>query len=450
MRNLSGGLDRATLVVAGVAILGLVMAVLDTTIVNVALDTLSNDLHAPLGTIQWVSTGYLLSLATVLPLSGWVTERFGSKRTWIAAIAVFAIGSALCALATSAAELIVFRVLQGVGGGLLVPVGFTLVAQSAGPRRIGRALALMGVPILLAPIFGPIIGGLIVDSAPWQWIFVVNVPIAVVAILVAVRLLQADAGRADPGPFDWLGAALLCPGLAGVVFGLSETESQGGIGHPISLRADRRRARSGRALRLAQPARTAAADRGAPVPLTRLPRRRHRHVLSRGSPVRDVAGAPALLPGRPRRERVDGRPANRPARARRRCDAADQRPSDGPHRRRTGDGRRLLPGCPGDAAVGVRDRRHAVRRCSASCCSCAAWASAHRSSPARRQRTRCWSRRRCRAPQPHSTRCGRSEPRSARPSSPWCSSTRAPPPSRPPAAPADGCSTGCRRSSAHG
>jgi EmrB/QacA subfamily drug resistance transporter len=235
MRDLTGGLDRPTLVVAGVAIVGLIMAVLDTTIVNVALDTLSNELHAPLGTIQWVSTGYLLSLATVLPVSGWVTERFGSKRTWIAAIAVFAGGSALCALATSAGELIAFRVLQGLGGGLLLPVGFTLVVQSAGPQRIGRALALMGVPILLAPIFGPIIGGLIVDNAPWQWIFVVNVPIAVVAILVAARLLHADAGRADPGPFDWLGATLLCPGLFGVVFGLSETESRGGIDHPISF-----------------------------------------------------------------------------------------------------------------------------------------------------------------------------------------------------------------------
>jgi EmrB/QacA subfamily drug resistance transporter len=118
---------------------------------------------------------------------------------------------------------------------MLVPVGFTLVAQSAGPRRVGRALALVGVPILLGPIFGPIIGGLIVDSAPWQWIFVVNVPIAVVAIFVAGRFLEPDAGRADAGALDWLGAALLCPGLAGIVFGLSETESHGGIGHPIAF-----------------------------------------------------------------------------------------------------------------------------------------------------------------------------------------------------------------------
>jgi EmrB/QacA subfamily drug resistance transporter len=235
VERLSGGLDRSTLVVAGVAVLGLVMAVLDTTIVNVALDTLSRDLGAPLSTIQWISTGYLLSLAVVIPLSGWITERFGSKRTWIASIALFAAGSALCALATSAGQLIGFRVLQGLGGGMLIPVGFTLVAQSAGPRFVGRALALVGMPLLLGPIFGPIIGGLIVDSAAWQWIFVVNVPIAAVAIFAAARLLRPDAGRADAGALDWLGAALLCPGLAGIVFGLSEIESSGGIGHPTAF-----------------------------------------------------------------------------------------------------------------------------------------------------------------------------------------------------------------------
>jgi EmrB/QacA subfamily drug resistance transporter len=211
------------------------MAVLDTTIVNVALDALSRDLHSSLTSIQWVSTGYLLSLAAVIPLSGWLTERFGSKRTWIVSIGLFALGSGLCALATSAGELITFRILQGLGGGMLMPVGFTLIAQAAGPQRVGRALGIVGVPILLGPIFGPIIGGLIVDNTAWQWIFVVNLPIAVVAIVVAARVLKPDAGRADPGKFDWLGAALLCPGLAGVVFGLSETESNGGIGHPLAL-----------------------------------------------------------------------------------------------------------------------------------------------------------------------------------------------------------------------
>ena len=203
---LSGGLDRATLVVAGVATLGLIMAVLDTTIVNVALDTLSRELHSPLSSIQWVSTGYLLSLAAVIPLSGWLTERFGSKRTWITSIGLFALGSGLCALATSAGELIGFRILQGLGGGMLMPVGFTLIAQSAGPRRVGRALAAVGVPILLGPIFGPIIGGLIVDNTSWQWIFVINVPIAGAAILLAARVLKPDA--AGPTQASWIGLEL--------------------------------------------------------------------------------------------------------------------------------------------------------------------------------------------------------------------------------------------------
>ena len=284
VERLSGGLDRPTLVVAGVATLGLVMAVLDTTIVNVALDTLSKDLDAPLAIGQWISTGYLLSLAAVIPISGWVTERFGSKPTWIASIALFAVGSALCALATSAAELIAFRVLQGLGGGMLVPVGFTLVAQSAGPRRVGRALGLIGVPILLGPIFGPIIGGLIVDNAPWQWIFLVNVPIAVVAIAVAARLLQPNAGprRCRCARLDRR-RLLLCPGLVGILLGLSETESHGGFGHPIAFAPIVAGIRLRRAVRLAQPACGAAADRAAAVPLTGLPRRRDCHLPLRAA-----------------------------------------------------------------------------------------------------------------------------------------------------------------------
>jgi EmrB/QacA subfamily drug resistance transporter len=230
--RLAGGVDPGTVVVAGVVTVGLLMVVLDTTIVNVALETLSRDLGVGLGTIQWVSTAYLLSLAAVIPVSGWVTERFGSKPVWIASIALFGVGSGLCALATSAGELIAFRVIQGLGGGMLLPVGFTLIAQRAGPQQVGRALAIIGVPVLLAPVFGPIIGGLIVDNVAWQWLFVVNLPIAALAIFVAVVALARDAGRADAGRFDTLGVALLCPGLVGVVFGLSEIESRGGIGNP--------------------------------------------------------------------------------------------------------------------------------------------------------------------------------------------------------------------------
>jgi EmrB/QacA subfamily drug resistance transporter len=233
--GLSGGLDRGTIVVAAVVTVGLLMAVLDTTIVNVSLETLSRDLDVGLGTIQWVSTGYLLSLAAVIPISGWVTERYGSKAVWLTSIVLFGVGSGLCALATTAGELIAFRVLQGLGGGMLLPVGFTIIAQRAGPRQVGRAFAIIGVPVLLAPVFGPIIGGLIVDDAPWEWLFVVNLPIAALAIAVAAVALVRDSGRSDAGRLDLAGVALLCPGLVGVVFGLSEIESRGGIGDPVAF-----------------------------------------------------------------------------------------------------------------------------------------------------------------------------------------------------------------------
>jgi EmrB/QacA subfamily drug resistance transporter len=229
------GLDRKTLVVAGVVIVGMIMSILDTTIVNVALDKLSQELNSPLSTIQWVSTGYLLALAVVIPLAGWLSERFGSKRVWMVSIALFGAGSALCGLAWSDVSLIAFRVLQGLGGGLILPVGQSVLAQTAGPSRMGRVMSVVGVPILLGPILGPVIGGLIVDNASWRWLFFVNVPIAVVAMALAHRFLDADVGRADAGRLDWAGVALLSPGLAAIVFGLSEMESQAGIGAPIAV-----------------------------------------------------------------------------------------------------------------------------------------------------------------------------------------------------------------------
>jgi EmrB/QacA subfamily drug resistance transporter len=227
-------MSREVKVVAGVVVLGVVMSVLDTTIVNVALDTLSRDLHSPLSTIQWVSTGYLLSLAMVIPLAGWLSERFGSKRVWMIAVAVFAVGSVLCGTAWSAGSLICFRVLQGFGGGLIMPVGMSVLAQTAGPRHMGRVMSVIGMPMLLGPVLGPVLGGLIVTNAPWQWIFYVNVPIAALSLILAARLLNSAEGRADAGPLDWLGVVLLCPGLAGVVFGLAETETSGGLSSPIA------------------------------------------------------------------------------------------------------------------------------------------------------------------------------------------------------------------------
>src|SRR4051794_16467926 len=142
-------LDREVYVVAAVVVTGVVMSILDTTIVNVALETLSRQLNAPLDTIQWVSTGYLLALATVIPLTGWASERFGAKKVWMTSVALFGLGSALCGLAWSAESLIVFRVLQGFGGGMIMPVGMSVLTQTAGPQRVGRVMSVVGVPMLL-------------------------------------------------------------------------------------------------------------------------------------------------------------------------------------------------------------------------------------------------------------------------------------------------------------
>jgi len=212
-----------------VVILGAVMSILDTTIVNVALDTLAREFHTSISTIQWVTTGYLLALAIVIPMSGWTVERFGAKRVWITSLALFTLGSALCGLAWSSQSLILFRVLQGVGGGMIMPVGQTIMARAAGPQRMGRVMSILGVPTLLAPIIGPVLGGLIIDNASWRWIFYVNVPIGILAIALSAVFLS-PGGRTDAGRFDFVGMALLSPGLALVVYGLSEAGGGSGFG----------------------------------------------------------------------------------------------------------------------------------------------------------------------------------------------------------------------------
>jgi EmrB/QacA subfamily drug resistance transporter len=227
-------LGRDVWIVAAVVTVGTVMSILDTTIVNVALDTLSQQLHAGLNTIQWVSTGYMLALAMVIPLTGWMSERFGAKAVWMSSVALFGIGSALCGMAWSSGSLIFFRILQGFGGGMIMPVGMSVLTQVAGPHRVGRVMSVIGVPTLLGPILGPVIGGLILSSVSWRWIFYVNIPVAILALVLAAKWLRADHGRADAGRLDWLGLGLLSPGLAGIVFGLSETETHGGLSAPIA------------------------------------------------------------------------------------------------------------------------------------------------------------------------------------------------------------------------
>src|SRR3954465_2356713 len=223
------GLDRDLMMVAWVVVLGAIMSILDVTVVNVAINTLAREFETTLPTIQWVATGYTLALATVIPLTGWAADRFGTKRLYLMSISLFVSGSVLSGLAWSASSLIFFRVLQGFGGGMLMPLGMTILTRAAGPQRVGRVMAVIGVPMLLGPIFGPILGGWLVDDFSWRWIFFINLPIAVAAITLAWRILPRDVPKHDE-VLDWLGLLLLSPGLALIIYGLAQSGSAGGFG----------------------------------------------------------------------------------------------------------------------------------------------------------------------------------------------------------------------------
>ena len=225
-------IDGTVLKVAGVVVLGSIMSILDITVVNVALPTFavefSSDPSTPLpySTVAWTITAYTLALATVIPLTGWAADRFGTKRLYMLALALFTAGSALCATADSIGMLILFRVLQGLGGGMLMPLGMTIMTKAAGPARMGRLMAILGVPMLLGPIFGPILGGWLIDHYSWHWIFLINVPLGFVAILYAWLALAKD--RPEPSEsFDVIGMLLMSPGLALFLYGISSIPGEG-------------------------------------------------------------------------------------------------------------------------------------------------------------------------------------------------------------------------------
>src|SRR5882757_6899497 len=209
-----------------VVVLGSMMSILDTTIVNVALATLGRELHSPIADIQWVVTGYMLSLAAVIPITGWAARRFGAKRVYMLSLVLFTAGSALCGLATSTSELVIFRVLQGVGGGMILPIGQLMMADAAGPKRMGRVMSIVAVPAMLAPIFGPTIGGLILDNASWQWIFYVNLPIGLIAFLLSLRTLPR-VERAPTHRLDVRGLLLMATGPPLFTYGLAEIGTTG-------------------------------------------------------------------------------------------------------------------------------------------------------------------------------------------------------------------------------
>ncbi|MEU6551297.1 DHA2 family efflux MFS transporter permease subunit [Streptomyces sp. NPDC046915] len=204
-----------------VTVLGSVMSYLDATVVNVALRSLSDSMDTSLATIQWLVTAYLLGLAAVIPVSGWAAARFGAKRIYVLSLAAFTLASLACGLASNMGELIAFRAVQGAAGGLALPVAQMITVRLAGPERIARVMSVSGVPTLLAPVFGPVLGGLLVEHAGWEWIFYINVPIGLLTVALAQWLVPADSAQ-QAGPLDVPGLVTMSLGFAVLTYGLAE------------------------------------------------------------------------------------------------------------------------------------------------------------------------------------------------------------------------------------
>ena len=228
----TSAVDKSVLRVAYTAVFTGLLATLDSTIVVVSLDDISRDLHSSLSAAQWVVTGYLLTLALSLPISGWLVDRVGVRRSFLVAVSAFAVASAACALAPSLTVLIALRVVQGLVGGLLVPMGQVIVTQVTPDDQLGRVMSLVGAPAALGPVLGPVAGGLVTTFGSWRWVFLINIPIAAVAFIQGARRLpHASQGEAphdtqvnrdaQVNRLDVVGLLLLGPGLALLVYAMT-------------------------------------------------------------------------------------------------------------------------------------------------------------------------------------------------------------------------------------
>ena len=309
---------RKAIITALVLMVGGLAVIFDSTIVSLALKTLAQELDVPVSTIQWVSTAYLLALGVTIPVVGWAQARIGGKRLWMIALTIFLVASIACSLAWSAPSLIAFRVLQGVGGGLMMPLMATLAIQQV-PRGVGlgRLMAVVSLPAALGPILGPTIGGLILNSLDWRWLFWVNVPFCLVGLVLAWRILPKDPPTGRP-KLDLVGLLLISPALVGILYGLTNVSQDGGFSRPdvwAPDRSGRRPVRRIRARRDATPRHRPRRHPPAEAPAGGI-------VVGRAVPLGRVAvrfDAPpaAVLPDRPGPRRADRGAGAHPAGSRR-------------------------------------------------------------------------------------------------------------------------------------
>jgi EmrB/QacA subfamily drug resistance transporter len=217
---------RPQFVVSTVFVAAMFLNIMDSTVVNVALPVLSRDFAVPISSVSGVVTAYLVALAVAMPASGWVGDRFGARITLIISIGLFTIASALCGVATSLPELVAFRAVQGIGGGALIPVGQAMITRAFPQAERIRMNRILIVPTLMAPALGPVIGGLLVDGPSWRWIFYINLPVGVAAIVVGGLFLPRGSEHL-PGRFDLPGFLLAASGLPLIMYALSVGATSG-------------------------------------------------------------------------------------------------------------------------------------------------------------------------------------------------------------------------------
>lgn len=205
-------------------IAGVFMVVLNSTSMNVALTTLLQDLNTDFPTIQWTVTGYMLAQASVIPLAGWLSDRFGAKTVFLSSITLFTVASILCAIPNSAGLLIVFRIIQGLGGGCVIPIAMAYVYRLSPHHKVGTVMAMMGIPILFAPAIGPVLSGWMVEFYSWRWLFLINIPVGILSIVLGLKTLPKVERQTVPG-IDLLGMILAPIAFAGLSYGVIEGSS---------------------------------------------------------------------------------------------------------------------------------------------------------------------------------------------------------------------------------
>ncbi len=214
--------------------LACVMAILDSTVVAVAQGTFVTHFNSTQAVVSWTVAGYMLAFATVIPITGWAADRFGTKRLFMGSVLLFMLGSLLCAISPTIMLLIIFRVIQGVGGGMLMPLSFVILTHEAGPKRVGRLMAIGGIPILLGPIGGPILGGWLVGAYGWEWIFLINLPIGLIALVLAAITFPKDR-PAPAEALDIVSVLLLPPGVTLFLAGVSSIPARGTVADHVVL-----------------------------------------------------------------------------------------------------------------------------------------------------------------------------------------------------------------------